>query len=189
MVVIPRTSIPMWAATVDVSRCAPEVRGKLVAYQDDAAEALARAFLPGAAPVAALPALASTPEAAIKVLVDAAVSAGRHGAAVALLNGYRALVKPQGKPGEQLALVDVGPGGRAKHGPAKLPMSVYAERVLAHVREHGPMSTRRMVDEVTGRDAALFGAIGGLIAAGALVRQRGEGGRAVYAVAASAEVH
>lgn len=45
--VLPRRSIPMWAATVDASRCSPNVRTKLVAYQDEAAEALAAHFLDG----------------------------------------------------------------------------------------------------------------------------------------------
>jgi hypothetical protein len=50
IVVLPRRSIPMWAATVDVFRVSPEVRQKLVAYQDDCADVLAERFLgPGRA--------------------------------------------------------------------------------------------------------------------------------------------
>jgi hypothetical protein len=51
MLALPRRSIPMWAATVDASRCAPHVRPKLIAYQDEAADVLAAAFLgPSALP-------------------------------------------------------------------------------------------------------------------------------------------
>lgn len=45
MLVLPRRSIPMWAATVDASRVADDVRPKLIAYQDEAAEVLAEHFL------------------------------------------------------------------------------------------------------------------------------------------------
>lgn len=46
---LPRRSLPMWAATVDTGKARPEVRAKLVRYQDAAAEALAAAFLAPAA--------------------------------------------------------------------------------------------------------------------------------------------
>jgi len=52
VVVLPRRSIPMWAATVDTRKARPEVRAKLVRYQDAAADALAAAFLAPAAPAA-----------------------------------------------------------------------------------------------------------------------------------------
>jgi hypothetical protein len=45
MLMLPRRSIPMWAATVDAARVDPTVRPKLVAYQDEAADALAERFL------------------------------------------------------------------------------------------------------------------------------------------------
>lgn len=51
-VIIPRRSIPMWAATLDASRCAPMARPKLVRYQDEAADVLASAFLPNNTPLA-----------------------------------------------------------------------------------------------------------------------------------------
>lgn len=54
MIVLPRRSIPMWAATLEAGRCAPGVRSKLLAFQDKAADALAAAFLPDSAPFATL---------------------------------------------------------------------------------------------------------------------------------------
>jgi P22_AR N-terminal domain len=51
MIVIPRRSIPMWAATLNASRCAPGVQPKLVAFQDEAADVLAAAFMPDNLPL------------------------------------------------------------------------------------------------------------------------------------------
>lgn len=45
VVVLPRRSIPMWAATVDTARVAIDARALLVAYQDDASETLADRYL------------------------------------------------------------------------------------------------------------------------------------------------
>lgn len=54
MAVLPRRSIPMWAATLNASRCAPMAQPKLVRYQDEAADVLAEAFLPGNAAMSKL---------------------------------------------------------------------------------------------------------------------------------------
>lgn len=57
VLVIPRCSIPMWAATVDLSRVKDGARAKLVAYQNECADVLAAHFLgdttrkPASAPV------------------------------------------------------------------------------------------------------------------------------------------
>lgn len=51
MAILPRPAIPMWAATLEASRCAPEARRKLTAFQDEAANVLAAVFLPDAAPL------------------------------------------------------------------------------------------------------------------------------------------
>jgi len=51
MAILPRESIPMWAVTLNASRCAPGVQLKLLAYQDQAAKALAAAFLPDSLPL------------------------------------------------------------------------------------------------------------------------------------------
>jgi hypothetical protein len=45
VVVLPIRSIPMWAATLDASRLADDARALVVAYQDTAAEVLARVFI------------------------------------------------------------------------------------------------------------------------------------------------
>lgn len=50
VIILPRRSIPIWAATLDASRCALEVQPKLVTYQDEAENVLAAAFLPGLHP-------------------------------------------------------------------------------------------------------------------------------------------
>jgi P22_AR N-terminal domain len=51
MLILPRRSIPMWAASVDASRVRPKIREKLVAYQNEAADVLAERFLPKPPPV------------------------------------------------------------------------------------------------------------------------------------------
>lgn len=43
--VIPRRSLPAWAATVDIARVREEIRPKVAAFHDEAAEALADHFL------------------------------------------------------------------------------------------------------------------------------------------------
>jgi hypothetical protein len=45
LLILPRRSIPMWAATIDASRVSDEVRPKVIAYQDECADVLAAAFL------------------------------------------------------------------------------------------------------------------------------------------------
>lgn len=77
VVVLPRRSIPMWAATVDTRKARPEVRAKLVRYQDAAADALAAAFLAPAAPVV------SPADAKLDKLLEAV--AGLTGAVAAML--------------------------------------------------------------------------------------------------------
>ncbi|WP_438037333.1 phage antirepressor N-terminal domain-containing protein [Sorangium sp. So ce204] len=52
VVILPRRSIPVWAATLEALRCTPSVRPKLVTFQDDAADALAAVYLPDSAPLA-----------------------------------------------------------------------------------------------------------------------------------------
>ncbi len=91
VVVLPRRSIPMWAATVDASRVAPEVRSKLVAYQDEAAEALARAFLDAPAAKGQLPLFADSARGEIPELAIRAIREGDYGAAKVLLGAARQL--------------------------------------------------------------------------------------------------
>lgn len=48
MAILPRRSIPMWAATIDAARVSEAIRAKLIAYQDQAADVLAAHFVDGA---------------------------------------------------------------------------------------------------------------------------------------------
>ena len=76
MLVLPRPSIPMFAATLDASRVAPQRREKLVAYQNEAADVLAARFL--AQPAQVGPASARAEVAAFASLLEAsALERGR----------------------------------------------------------------------------------------------------------------
>lgn len=51
MVTIPLRAVPMWLAGINAERVAPHVREKLIRYQIEAADVLARHFTPEAVPV------------------------------------------------------------------------------------------------------------------------------------------
>jgi hypothetical protein len=105
MTILPRRSSPRWAATVDASRVAPEVREKLVAYQDEAAEVLAAAFLGAEAKPAAIdPARRST----LVHLAQAMGNAADQGDAAAVHAVYKAMGKlaPRATPAKAASVAD-----------------------------------------------------------------------------------
>jgi hypothetical protein len=83
------SSVPMWLATVQVSRVRPELREKLARYQCEAAEVLARAFLPSADPSPA--AVLSVPDLARVVIHEVAEAVRLNSwSAAGVLSGLRA---------------------------------------------------------------------------------------------------
>ena len=67
---IPVDSMPMWLATINVNKVAPELRGKIELYQCEARQVLADWFLRKQAPAAAQPQPAIS-EVVVRALVDA----------------------------------------------------------------------------------------------------------------------
>lgn len=126
MTFLPRRSVPLWAATVDASRVAPEVREKLCAYQDECAEVLADAFLGGQ--LAPPHRRALTPEARARVaqIGQMIADAGREGDAHAV----RALSDTLTK------LLPQAPGR------PRVSRTELKAEILAYVRKNEPTSLR-----------------------------------------------
>jgi hypothetical protein len=195
MAFLPRRSIPMWAATVDASRCAPEVQAKLVAYQDDAAEALARAFLPGESPAGRSPvlspAVAGEGARLLRLAADA-LDAGTgedarryQSAAFMLIRGPRQPPRPRAKP--RALEPEPAPKGKPLRQEIRARMREEALAILARGRVLGGRTA--LADRMHGHAGHRRITVAELIAEGRIAATWEDGRAVVRLVAASAEVH
>lgn len=154
---LPRRSIPMWAATVDASRVAPEVRARLVAYQDEAAEVLAEAFLDQRRPARPIPAREQ-----LRGLIATAAAEGDFALVEHLARAAqkaRVGVREPAKPpvdlrGRVRAYLQAHPDGLPKK---KLVLALRGN----HSRSYRAIDEMLAADEVVYRDGRLVLATGG----------------------------
>lgn len=194
LLILPRRSIPMWAATVDASRVAEEVRPKLVAYQDDAAEALARAFLPGVAPAsqpAGLPQGVRGEAARLFGLTANALEAGDEDTARRFQYAAWALIRPARGPVGAWTRERMPGVTREQMAAQRLDRA--KARVVALLRKvSGPLTSREVILGAGGRSEDNGRALAALAAEGVILKRRpGPGPRLAItlAPAPAAEVH
>lgn len=167
MLCLPRRSVPMWAATLDASRVAPEVREKLVGYQDDAADVLAATFLPSvvAPPPAALPPGCTVEGARFHRLAADALDAGDVEGARRYMGAAYMLTRAPRQP-------RLSPSSRAR-GPSAV--DIIKARIVQILSEGTIVGSRVLRARVKGNAGIEWRAVTALVEEGRVVKERAAG--------------